>query len=667
MNRSCCSEEIDMPFAKRTLVILVCLLAAPLAMAEAAENRWSLLGPDGGNVQSLAVDPGNPRILYAGILGGEGIFKSLDGGATWARSGAGLPKTFGRAVQALAVDPSRRTTVYAGTSNSGVYKSLDGGATWAPARQGLEGLALDVRALAVSPRRPGTVFAGTARGLFRSQDGGAHWQRVEGIPPGVAIWALAIDPKHPNLVYATGNSLFKSTDGGATWKESRQGIPGSQTPTALAIDPQRPATVYAGGRGAVYKSTNSGASWAATGGGLPESDVRALAVNPRDPRTLFAATPLDGIYRSDDAGASWSPANAGLSDRQVWTLAVTSQGTFYAGTARDGGVFRTEGRQPWSRTVRGLVATTVRRLDVAPGDPTVLWAATEFLGLYYSPNGGGVWRRAMIPEALAALDVAVDPGHPRTVYALVVFSSPSSGGGVKTDLTRTDDGGRTWERLPLEGDPLLFDRLQIDPRTGVLWLLGYGLRYSADGGRTWTTASGIEGLDHFSDMAFDPSSPQVLYAAGYHPSFSRFDPPTRRFYKSTDGGATWTRSETGLAGPGGLVAVALNPADPRVLYTGGGAELFRSADAGAHWEQVARTTSQGVIQDLVAGADGTLYIGTQLAGVFASRDGRTWRRFNESLASFFIRELELDPDDPDTLYAATENGGVEARTGLPRP
>jgi photosystem II stability/assembly factor-like uncharacterized protein len=659
-----------MPIAKRAFSLLLLLAAAP---GLAATGRWSPLGPDGGTVTTLAVDPVDSRIVYAGTQKGEGVFKSRDGGETWSPSGAGLPKTPpGYSVFCLAIDPRRPAILYAGTLSFGLYKSTDGGASWSPSQRGLSAN-LGVSALAIDPRAPGTVFAGTGAGIFKTTDGGANWKlRNVGLPDATLVSDLAIDPKRPAVVYAAvgPSGLYKSINGGETWTLSNRGLPAQQWIDTLAIDPRRSATVYASTYAGLFKSTNGGASWFPSNTGLPKSIVSDLVIDPRSSRTLFAGTFFGaGVFRSDDSGASWRPIDAGLSNLVIWGLAITPQGTVYAATDGDskpGGVFQSADGQTWRRTVRGLSTLKVTEVAVEPGDPSVLWAGTPSLGVFRSPNGGGAWRRVPIARVSGPVNAIVpDPAHPGTAYVLAY--EPDGFGGLTIHLFKTADTGRTWARLAnpaVTAGPFL--GLTRDPRNSTLWLAGYGLARSTDGGLTWTAPTGIAPSDFLLDVGFDPSSPQVLYAAGYLPPPSRFSPSEARLYKSTDGGASWTRTDTGLAGIGGVRKVLVSPANAQVIYAASySGILFRSTDAGAHWDRVAEAPQSGNITDLTAGPDGTLYAATGNTGVYSSPDGLVWTSISDGLSSLAVNDLELDPAHPDTLYAGTEAAGVEAYTFPP--
>jgi photosystem II stability/assembly factor-like uncharacterized protein len=282
-------------------------------------------------VTALAIDPQTPTMLYAGgipndcgsgILIGDwyqaGVYKSTDGGSTWAPIGL-----TGGYVNALAIDPQRPTTVYAGTSWGGVFKSIDGGATWSPPTGG----PFMVNTLAIDPLTPSTIYAADAfvgdegftwyGGVFKSTDGGAAWT-VTGLASG-DFGGLAIDPQTPTTLYACGiwlidwqtgaNGVFKSTDAGAAWRISE-----SYPSCSVVSDPQTPSTRYAGTASGVFKGTDGGTTWSAANTGLTNvlsaygvsSGIGHLAIDPLAPNTLYAGSAL-GVFKSTDGGASWSP------------------------------------------------------------------------------------------------------------------------------------------------------------------------------------------------------------------------------------------------------------------------------------------------------------------------------------------------------------------------
>lgn len=259
-------------------------------------GSWSLAnGGQAGSVNNLALDPRNAQTLYAGILFG-GVFKSVNGGDSWSAVNEGLgitypgiPATYYPNTASLAVDPADGA-IYVG-SNSGVFKSTDGGGSWATAG-GLTGY---VNALAIDPAHSGVVYAGSYDGVFKSTDGGATWvAKNAGMPFSKLVYSLAIDPANTHYVYAGGSyGVYASTDGGGSW--TFKGPSSMVYPaTSLAIDPDTHA-IYAGTRGALYKTLNRGNSWSFVN--IPAAhtgDFTAIAINGP---TLFAVTDGGAVFK----------------------------------------------------------------------------------------------------------------------------------------------------------------------------------------------------------------------------------------------------------------------------------------------------------------------------------------------------------------------------------
>jgi photosystem II stability/assembly factor-like uncharacterized protein len=215
----------------------VFLLLCSAQVAHAGLNEWTNLGPEGARVTTLAIDPSNSTIVYAGT--GNGVYKSTDSGATWQLMNNGL----GHGVHILVIGPLNPAIIYAGTSGP-IYKSTDGAATW----QALGVEPHGYTALAVDRSNPAIVYAGSSSGVIKSTDGGITWQPVNnGLAPDCIntfdcnVTVLAIDPSNPTTIYAgtsvfSFGSIFKSSDGAATWQSMNNGLP-TVNFVALAIDP----------------------------------------------------------------------------------------------------------------------------------------------------------------------------------------------------------------------------------------------------------------------------------------------------------------------------------------------------------------------------------------------------------------------------------------------
>ena len=329
-------------------------LVVGTASVRAGINVWTSQGPPGsGQVNALAIDPATPKTLYAGAL--EVLFKSTDGADTWNAVGTGLPDAV---ILALLIDPTMPSTLDAGMfggcsdpgctdkRSGGVFKSTDGGATWAAT--GLSHPA--VRALAIDPTAPSTLYTGTfeysgiAGGAFKSTDGGDTWSAIStGLPAGaLGIWinALAIDPTMPSTLYAGTYSggVFKSTDGGSTWGST----PLSSNVNALAIGASTPNPLYAGTDGdGLFKSTDGGTTWTNTR--LTAAYVYAVAIDPITPSTVYAGSE-NGVFKSRDGGGTWSLLGTGFSVRTL-VIDPIQPSRLYAGAA-GGGVFAIEQVEP---------------------------------------------------------------------------------------------------------------------------------------------------------------------------------------------------------------------------------------------------------------------------------------------------------------------------------
>ena len=263
-------------------------------------------------------------MLYATTYANaNGVFRSADSGATWQPANAPLNN---RRLQALAVVGG--SVVASGYS--GVYRSTDGGATFAASRAGLPANASPI-AMAASG---GTIYAGLfPSGFAKSTDGGATW--VLGTSPSSGGSISAIAANGSAVAAAAGNTVYRSTDGGATWAPGAALVPTDPANTFIFSLTFVGSTLYAGLQGFGYiethglaKSTDFGASWTRPQSGIPVNvdvyDVQSSGAQ------LLAATGR-GIYVSTDGGASWTSLYADLASTAVLSLAPVG-GMLHAGT-----------------------------------------------------------------------------------------------------------------------------------------------------------------------------------------------------------------------------------------------------------------------------------------------------------------------------------------------
>jgi hypothetical protein len=219
------------------------------------------------------------------------VFKSTDGGRTWARTSLGPSGIY---VWTLGADPKDANTLYAGTNGRGLYETTDGGIGWTAINNGLTDL--NPRAVVVDPNDSNTVYVGTAdSGMFKSTDGGNHWSRA-GLA-GEGINSLSLDPQNSQVLYAGGSpGLWKSLDGGHTWLNIMPNLTVSRA-GGILIDPTDSNTLYVGteDRG-VFMSSDGGHSWSPLNDGLTNLTVYAMAMDPQDPHTIYAGTVASSVF-----------------------------------------------------------------------------------------------------------------------------------------------------------------------------------------------------------------------------------------------------------------------------------------------------------------------------------------------------------------------------------
>lgn len=416
---------------------------------------WFAEGPDGGSARAFGADPSDHSHLYLGTATGW-IYQSHDSGKTWSRL-ARLANRDDLIVKKILVDSTDPKHMVVGAyalgerPDGGVFVSNDGGADWIsqPEMSGQS-----IRSLTVAPSNPKIFMAGTLEGVFRSGDGGTHWERIS--PKESAeiheVESLAIDPADPRIIYAgTWHLPWKTDDGGKTWAIIKQGIIEDSDVFSIVVDPKQSSEVYLSACSGIYKSDDSGAKFdkvqgipstarrtrvllqdpnhldtvfAGTTEGLyrtfdagkfwiqttrPDVIVNDVFVDPADSKHVLLATDRKGVLVSDDGGDSFLPSNTGFSARQITAYSADARhvATVYVGVVNDkdsGGVFvsRTGGLS-WSHLSEGLDGRDVFSLGQAP-DGTML-AGTEH-GIYLLKDA--VWQRVG-NEPLTAIAPAVAP------------------------------------------------------------------------------------------------------------------------------------------------------------------------------------------------------------------------------------------------------------------
>jgi photosystem II stability/assembly factor-like uncharacterized protein len=313
-------------------------------------------------------------------------------------------------------------TILVATAGQGVIRSSDNGATWArtPLGQALEFDGV-VRCVVIHPDRPEVVFAGADVGLVRSHDAGHSWTRVDGPFNDMQIWTIAIDPVDSDFMLVGSGAparayVWRSTDGGATWDELSPRIPehcaGVSKPRILTstVDPADGDQLWFGiEEGGLWRSGDRGDTWLRIDkhpkqvpDTVTNSDVHAVLVLPGEPKTHLVVT-VNAIWTSRDGGESWKRTVAAkeFGYRYARTVAALADGRtvlFACGDSTPGTVTRIfksgDQAESWQETTFDVAPnSTVWGFAVHPADPSLVFAGTKYGHLFRSTDSGDSWTK----------------------------------------------------------------------------------------------------------------------------------------------------------------------------------------------------------------------------------------------------------------------------------
>jgi photosystem II stability/assembly factor-like uncharacterized protein len=443
-----------------------------------------------------------------------GVFRSLDGGASWSLMSSGLTHTV---INTLLSDPATPGLLYAGTPR-GVYKSLDSGANWFGSSTGLANRAIS--SLNFHASASTTIFAGTSGGFFRSQDAAGSWTNIAvGLGSGI-VNAMLFDPGTPTTISAgTASGFYKSVDDSTNWVALNKGL-GNKNVLGLVRDPLDPALIYAATAGGVYRSTNYGTNWKSSSSGLSTHRTQAIAIDPTNSLLLYAGT-SKGFYKTVNGATNWTIFTNGINKPSINTLLVDPAlpSTLYAGTTN--GLFKSlDSGSNWSLSQTNLDARDISLLSFG-GSSAVLYAATRATNYAGGSNDAFVVKLVADGSAFAyaftiggtkndeAWDVALDSSGNAFVAGNTSSKKfPTTG---STDKTQTNLIGKT--------DAFV---MQVDP-TGVsnvfsIYLGGKGNDIAH--GLSLDGAGGIYLIGQTASSHFPVTNAlQAKYASGHHDAF----------------------------------------------------------------------------------------------------------------------------------------------------
>ena len=702
--------------------------------------QYRLVGPfRGGRVVAVAGVVGQNDLYYFGAVAG-GVWKTTDGGLNW-KPVFDKMKDASPSIGAIAVSESDPNVIYVGTGEAcirgnivggnGVYKSIDAGATWK-----FVGLP-DTRAIGsviVNPRNPDIVFVAALghpfadneeRGIFRTRDGGKTWEKVLYKDAKTGGIDIVFDPGNANILYASlwqarrtpwgmdsggpGSGLYKSIDGGSTWKELKahglpEGILGRIGVTVSGANPNRVWAVVEAEKGGIYRSDDGGDSWH-----LMTDDHRFrqrawyyshIFADPQSADTVYILN--TAVYRSNDGGKTFTRLRVPHGDNHALWIDPTNPKRLMNGN--DGGAtISTDRGETWSSIYNqptaqfyhvvsdnrfpyymygaqqdnSTVAIASAGLDGSidrpdwyevgggesgyiapdPTDPQVVYAGsyggeiTRYNHQTHEEQAVNPW--PVNPIGWAAADVkhrfqwtepiVFSPHDPKTLYFAgeVLFKTTDNGMSwtiISPDLTRNDKSKQAASGGPITKDntgvevyDTIFSVVESPVQKDLIWAgTDDGLVHlTRDGGQHWENVT-PKAMPEWGTVSMIEASPREAGTAYMAVERHKMDDFTPYIFKTTDFGKSWTKLVGGIPASDYVHAVRVDPAHPGLLFAGTERGVYISFDDGNKWQPLQLNLPMSPVNDLIV-KNNDLVVATHGRAFWILDDITPLRQYNESI------------------------------------
>jgi photosystem II stability/assembly factor-like uncharacterized protein len=709
----------------------------PLDELNLSGLKWRSVGPalTSGRISDIAVNPLNPYEYYVASSAG-GVWKTTNSGVTFKPV---FDNEGSYSIGCIAMDPNNSNVIWVGTGENnnqrsvsfgdGIYKSIDGGATWE--NMGLK-TSEHIGKIIVHPDNSDVVYVaaigplwseGGERGLYKTTDGGQSWTNILSFDEHTGVNDVVMDPRNPDVLYASslqrrrhvytyvgggpGSGLHKSTDGGQTWNKIQNGLPKVELGRiGLAISPANPEYIYAiveaaQGESGFFISTNRGASWEKRSDHVTSGNYyQEIIADPIDANTIYSMDTWMSV--SHDGGRTFKKVGEVFKHVDNHCMWIDPENNKHWLVGCDGGMYETfDAAKTWDFK-ENIPVTQFYKVAVDNDYP------------FYNIYGGtqdnfsiGGPSRVLTDHGITNFDwfitnggdgfeSQIDPDNPNIVYAqsqygfLVRFDKKSGERvGIQPQerdgedayrynwdaplvvskhksgrlyfaankVFKSDDYGNSWEvisddlsrqldrnQLKVYGKVLSIDAVTKNRSTSLYGsivalsesplnenLLAVGtddglIHISENGGQSWRKIDNISGApaqSYVNSIYLSKHNENIIYAAFNHHKYGDFNP---YIFRSNDKGKTW-KSIKGNLPKGSIYAIEEDHKDENLIFCGTEYGAFFSPDSGQRWKKLSNGLPTIAVRDIaIQEREDDLVLGTFGRGFYVLDDYSSLRQ-----------------------------------------
>jgi photosystem II stability/assembly factor-like uncharacterized protein len=686
------AQKITLLFATALICLsTVAFLSANEPLADSVKfNDWKIVGPDGGDVRVVTIDPKDKNRLYVSTLDGQ-IHTSADGGSTWK-----LLVNFNRpqlVLDQLIVDARDSNVIYASGHRhklpGGFFKTKDGGATWKEAEE----LSKEsIHAMVQSSVDPNMLLVGTVHGIWMSKNAGDEWTKISSDTMPINIGSLAIDPRTNDTIYAgTWWRAYKSTDAGKSWRLIKDGMIDDSDVFAVTINKENPNHIVASACSGIYESRNAGEKWAKIQG-IPSQSrrTRDIVQHPSRPGTIYAAT-TEGFWMTSDGGKTWAMTSQRNLEINSISVHPDNPDRVFIGTNNYGVMVSNDGGRSFKQTNDNFSSRFTYTITPDIENSNRLYATTQNTAtgggfVFISNDNGTTWQQAKNLDIMRVSPYAFlqDRANPNTLYlgtnvgmfrsidrglnwaqllppkkAAVKKTAKNSAAKAKAAVKKTTVPAATeiGALIPALGEKIKILQRTEDGKNGILAGTDKGIYRSYDLTKGW------------EKISFGPDINESLFAitiSAKQPETMWVGTARSGVIVSHDNGKTWQKVP-GVPEDVPISSITIDPNDSERMYVGTAHTFYLTRDAGKTWQRRGGNLPIGNYTSILINPDNSkeLFVSSALesdGGVFFSNNyGQTWKRLDTKemkLASRRVWTLAFDPNDSNRIFAGTHSSGV---------